>query len=195
MVLPWPKRVERREIHICHVTRLVGPTQALNINAHMVRTYFGDDGAVDAVLSDAEHAQHAVEEPDRTGGVEPVVVEVIAPLEDDVVPAADDDEGGEEDVQDEEGFIGEAAKVEVAKDKHGAGEDGGDDAPEPAGLLGLDRVAACAFVCQQQSDAMDDGLDVEDAGKPAVQEEVDRVGPVGNPEEEVVVAEEEDEER
>ena len=42
---------------------------------------------------------------------------------------------------------------------------------------------------------MDDGLDGEDSGDPAVQEYVGRVGPVGDPEEEVIAAGEEDEER
>ena len=92
-----------------------------------------------------------------------------------MVPAANNDQDGEEDVQDKEGFVGKAAEVDVAKDQHGAGEDGGDDAPLPVGHRTLGRVAAHTLVLPQQGDAVDDGLDSEDAGNPAVQENVGRV--------------------
>ena len=95
----------------------------------MVRAYPCDNSAPNAIIGHAEHAKQTVEEPYRAGGVQPVIVEVVAKPEDDVVPAADDDEDGEEDVQDEKGFVSEAAEVEVAEDEHGAGEDGGDNAP------------------------------------------------------------------
>ena len=141
----------------------------------MVGPNFRDNSAPDAILGHSENSEQTIEEPYRAGGEQPIVVGVVAPFKDDVVPAADNDEDGKEDVQDKKGFVGEAAEVDVAKDQHGAGEDGGDDAPLPVGLRGLGRVATHTLVLLQQGDAVDDGLNSEDAGNPAVQEDVGRV--------------------
>ena len=64
----------------------------------MVRAHFSDNGAPNAITGDAEYAEQTIEEPYRAGGVQPIVVEVVAKVEDDVVPAANDDKHGEEDV-------------------------------------------------------------------------------------------------
>ena len=159
----------------CHIARAAGPTHTLNIDAHIVGPDLRDNGAPGTVLGHSENPEQTVEEPYRAGGEEPIVVEVVAPFQDDVVPAADDDQDGEEDMQDEEGFVGEAAEVHVAEDQHGAGEDSSDNAPAPVGLCGLGRVVAETLVHQQQGDTVDDSLDGEDAGDPAVQEDVGRV--------------------
>ena len=141
----------------------------------MVGPYFRDNGAPGAILGHSEKPEQTVEEPYRAGGEQPIVVEVVAEFKDDVVPAADDDENGKENVQDEECFVGEAAEVDVAEDQHGAGEDGGDDAPIPVGFRGLGREIAPTLIHHQQGNAVDNGLDSEDAGNPAVQEDVGRV--------------------
>ena len=160
----------------------------------MIGTEFCDNGASGAITAHSEDPEQTVEEPYGAGGKEPIVVEVIAKFQDGVVPAADDDEDGEEDMQDEEGLVDKAAEVDVAEDQHGAGEDGGDDAPAPVGLLGLGRIVAQTLVHQQQGNAVENSLDGEDAGDPAVQENVSRVWPVGDPEEKIVAAGKENQE-
>ncbi len=160
----------------------------------MVGPYFRDNGAPGAILGHSDNPEQTVEEPYRAGGEQPVVVEVVAKCKDNVVPAADNDEDGKDNVHDEEGFVGEAAEVDVAEDQHGTGEDGGGDAPIPVGLRGLGREGAPTLVHHQQGNAVDNGLDGEDAGNPAVHEDVGRVRPVGDPEKKVVAAGKEDEE-
>lgn len=110
-----------------------------------------------------------------------------------MVPAADDDDDSEEDVQNEKGFIGQAAEIKVAEDEHGGGEHSGDDAPQPIGQFGLGRVASRALICKQQGDAMNNCLDGKDAGDPTMQEHVSGVGPISNPEEEAVASGQENE--
>ena len=90
--------MKRWKIRKCHIARPAGPTHALNIDAYIVGPYFRDNGAPGAIIRHPENPEQTVEEPYCAGGEQPVIVEVVAPFEDDVIPAADDDEDSKEDV-------------------------------------------------------------------------------------------------
>jgi len=95
----------------------------------MVGSYLYYDCVLIAVLGYAEHSQQTVKDPYSAGCDLPVVVEVVAPPEDDAVPAADDDQYCKDNMQKQEGFVCKASEVDVAQDEHRTGQYGSDDAP------------------------------------------------------------------
>lgn len=138
MVLPRPQRVERGEISIRHGSRYSGPAHAGDIDANVIGADLCDDRTTYTVLHHTEHADQSVKEPNRTGGEQPVVVEVVSPFENDMVPTSHDDKDSQDDVQDQEELVRQSSEVQVTQDQHGAGEHCGDNAPEPIRHLGLD---------------------------------------------------------
>lgn len=195
MVFPWTKRVESRKANIANISRFTRPQHIRDIDSDIVVPDFGDSGIQHAVLQDSQHPDSPVEEPHRDGGVEPVVVEIVAPLEHDMIPAAHDDQDSEHYVQGEENLIRDAAEVGNAQNQHGARQYGSDDTPQPIWFDGLRGITAGPSIRQQQRDAVDDSLNGEDTSDPAVQQEVRGIRPVRDPEQEVVAAREEDDER
>jgi hypothetical protein len=87
VILPRSEFVDSREIRIGHITWATNKSNARNIDPNMIAAKLGDCRAFDAVLHYSEDAKNAVEAPDGHGGVEPVVVPVVAPFEDYVVPS------------------------------------------------------------------------------------------------------------
>ncbi len=104
-----------------------------------------------------------------------------------MVPASDDDEDAQHDVKDEEELILRRAHVQPAADGEQDRRDGGHGAPGPPHCLCLLSVGL------QADDGVDDNVERKDAGDPAVQQEVGRVRPVGQPEQDVVSQREEKE--
>ena len=86
MILPWPQLVDGGKVGVGDIAGLARPADSGDINPDMISTNICDGGTPDAVLHHTEDAENAVEAPNGHRSVEPVVVEVVAPLEDDMVP-------------------------------------------------------------------------------------------------------------
>ena len=140
--------MDRREIRIRDMPWLTDPTDTGDVDAHVIWAYFCDNRSPHAIFRHPKNTHQAIEEPDSRGSVEPIVVEGQAESGSRMVPAADDDEYRQDDVEDEKELVCQATEVEVAQDQHSASENCGDDPPSPVRLYGFLCVAACTFVCR-----------------------------------------------
>lgn len=113
MILPWPQRIECREVSVSHSAGDSGPSHAGNIDANVILPNLCDNGAAHAVLHYAEYTNQAIEEPYRTRSKEPVIVEIVSPLEDDMVPTSDNNKDSQDDVQDQEELVRQPSEVEM----------------------------------------------------------------------------------
>lgn len=88
MIFPGPHFVDRREVSVGDIARLADPMHPWYIYADVIITNIRDSGALDAVLHHAEGTEEAVKAPYGHRSEEPVVIEVVVPLEDHVIPVS-----------------------------------------------------------------------------------------------------------
>ena len=113
MILPRSQGVQSWEVHISHIPGFADPADIFDIDTHMFRANFCYNSASYAVLGYSEYANEAIEEPNSAGSEQPVIVEVETPFQDNVIPASDNDQYGENDMKEKEGFVRKSAEVQV----------------------------------------------------------------------------------
>lgn len=196
MVLPGPQRLQRGKVDVGVPSRRRRPPHARDVDAHRVGRNLGDGGAADARLGDAQHAHHAVKEPHGADHVYPQLVDArVAHPVDDVVPAADDDKDGQDDVEEQKHLVRGAAQPQDALGHESHQAEHGYDAPDPVGRVHVGVVLAQPDVGLQHGDGVDDGVGDAEAGDPAVEQNKGGKGPVGQPQQDVVAGREEDRQR
>lgn len=197
MVLPGSESVERGKVYIDMLPRPRSPPNTMNVHSNHIVINVDNIESAHAVLEHTQHVHHhPVKEPDCTCCVQPhFVAEFALEANVDMILAAGDDEDSEEDMDDEEYLIRLTTHVEVASHQHNDDCHCGDATPDPIRKAQLFRVCPIVDIESQCCDGMDDGLEPEDAGDPAVQQHEGGVRPVAQPKEHVVAASEQNDQR
>lgn len=124
-------------------------------------------GAAQPRLEQAPETKQPVKKPDRASAVDP---RLVAPSERepvvDVVPAANKDEDGEDDVGGEKEFVECAADVEAAAQDEDHQGHGGDGAPDPVLLFCFRGV-----VQREGEKSVEEGEEGSDARDPSMEKE------------------------
>ena len=149
-----------------------------------------------AVPREPEEPHGAVKAPDGDGDEDP---RLVAPLAResmvDVQVARRQDDDGEDDVPREEELVHLTSQRQRRRRQHERHGNRPDRAPDPVRQFALARVLALGGVLVQVDEGMHDGLHGADPRHISVEEQEGAVGPVGQPDEHVVPAGVQDEER
>jgi hypothetical protein len=120
VVLLWSLRVESRESNIANMSWLDRPLHTWNIDSDVVVPNFSDVSIPHAIIQYPQHADSPVKEPYRDGSIEPVVVEIVASPQDNMVPAAYNDEEMKYYMNDEENLVRNTAEIKNAQEQRRA---------------------------------------------------------------------------
>lgn len=171
MVLPRPESIQRREVEVRMLPRCRVPVDPRDINPNkaVAASYSHHRRATRSSAHDSNNPRDAIEKPHRRYDVDPVedpseeLIEIVV-----VVPAADDEDNGEDNVHEQKDLVEGATDVQSAAEGENDGAERGDDAPDPVGL-GLFHVeVSLSAVEDEGDDGVEDRLEGENASYPAV---------------------------